>query len=123
MGKRDEIKTVLYEVLDSYHAVMSTLFSKNINEIAKKMHRNDIITNDVYHNPSCDAIISCFKGKLSYIHASNQQNIADHCNSFIRSINDMKKKENDDWVKLAGAIKKGWTTKTEKRLNIKLQLI
>ncbi|XP_019863308.1 PREDICTED: uncharacterized protein LOC109592252 [Amphimedon queenslandica] len=124
LGKRDDIKTVLYEVLESYHANMSKLFSRNIKEVAKRMHRNDIITNDVYHNPSCDAIIECFKGKLSYIHAhgSNQQNIVDHCNSFIRSIQEMKKGEKDHWVKLADAIKKGWTTKTEERLKIKLQL-
>ena len=115
-----EITRVLYEVLESCYDNMSTLFTKDINQIAEKMSQNGIITSHLRNDPSYDAIILCFRGGLNFM--KNQGEIEEHCTNFIKSINEMKEKNDDDWGKLAMAVENRWKVAIKKKLDIEFKV-
>ena len=116
----EKIKNVLYEVLHNCDSTMSALFTNEIKKIAEKMHQNQIITIDLYRNPSYDAIIQCFQGALNFM--KNKEDMQAHCSNFVKSIKEVKEeaqnRQKKKWEQLATAIKNGWKTEVKNKLGI-----
>ncbi|XP_019856253.1 PREDICTED: uncharacterized protein LOC109584819 [Amphimedon queenslandica] len=111
----EEIIKVLYKVLESCYDNMSTLFTKDINKIAEKMFENGIITIYLRDDPTYDAIIQSFVGRLNMM--KDIVDLKDHCSRFIKSIDDMEE-TNGNWKKLAKAVKNRWKVAINKKLDI-----
>ena len=81
----DQLKTLIFKVVDQHYDKLSGLFQFSLS-IANKMFQEGLINNEVLDNPTGKKIIDEFKKTLDFI--DKQSQVESHCKSLLKVFDD-----------------------------------